>query len=160
MTSETKTGVSLVTDDATDDVLAELARLRERRAELAARRQARADAKSPNEKVAEEERALADDEAIERFETEIGPDEEKIRVVRTKLGVVIVKRAHPAAYKQFMDLKSTKVEDCEKLARKYVVYPAAARLDEITEQLPATWLRLAGALTRLAGHSNAELEEK
>lgn len=137
-----------------------LAEVRARRAEIAKRRERREDSKSPDERLAAEERALKDDEAIERFETEIGPDGEKIRIVRTTLGVVIVKRAHPASYKQFMDLKTTKVEDCEKLARRCVVYPEATELDRITEDLPATWLRLAGAITKLAGHSNAELEEK
>ena len=146
--------------ESEDPAIAELKELRAKRAELAARREARADNKSPAERLAAEKQALKDDEAIERFETEIGPNHEKIRVVRTSLGVIIVKRAHPASYKQFMDLKTTKMDDCEKLARKCVVYPEAARLDEITEALPATWMRLAGALTKLAGHSNHELEEK
>lgn len=142
------------------EIDAELAALRAKRQEVASRRQAAADKREPIAALERERRALADEQAIEAAETEHGPDGEKIRVVQTSLGVIIVRRAHSVAYKRFMDLKTTRTEDCEKLARPCVIYPDSAALDRITTELPATWLRLVGALTKLAGFRSDEIEEK
>jgi len=156
----TDIALKLAPDDAPNPHAAELAELRIKRAEVEARRQRAADAREGSDALIRERRALADAEATERFETEVGPDGEKIRVVKTALGSIILRRAHSVAYKRFMDLKTTRVEDCEKLVRPCVLYPDGAELDRMTEALPGTWLRLTGAITLLAGYRAEEQGEK
>lgn len=151
---------ALASAPAPDPHAAELADIRRKRAEVEARRTKLADEREGPAALVRERRELADAEALERFENEIGPVDEKIRVVKTSLGSIIVRRPHVAAYKRFMDLKTTKVEDCEKLVRPCVLYPDAATLDTIVDTLPGTWLRLTGALTLLAGYRAEELGEK
>jgi len=143
---------------------AELAELRAKRAELAARRVKREDARAPQETLARERLALEDDEVIERFESERGPDGVDIRVVRTPGGVIILKRAGAASFKRWMDRNlsrdGAKTEDHERLVRPCVLHPPMARFDELVEKYTMTWVRLTGALGLLAGHRTEELEEK
>lgn len=146
------------TDVPTNPIVDALASIRHQRAELAARKQRRVDAQNGPEQLAAETLALQNEQAIEAAEIEHGA--EKIRVVDTPKGVIIVKRAHAASYKMFMDKQTTKVDDCEKLARRCVVYPTLDEVDKIADEYASTWLRLAGAITKLAGHRADEVSEK
>jgi hypothetical protein len=143
---------------------AEAKRLEEvkaKRAALAAKKSARDAARAFQDSVALEEQGLTDDEAIDRFETEIGPVGKKIMVVHTDLGAVILKRPIMAVYRRYQDKQSTKTQDMElMLVRPCVVYPEAEKLDRIFEELPATLITLASAVTTLAGFRQEEQSGK
>lgn len=144
-------------DDPTARKLAEV------RAKRAALDEARARAETERETrdaLEREERALADAEALAAAEREYGPEGRKIRAVETPLGLIIVKRSGNAAYRRFMDASKATTDEAERLVKPCVVYPSRAEFERITDEYPALWVRLAGALTLLAGHRNTELQEK
>jgi hypothetical protein len=131
-----------------------------RRAELAAARERRAEERAKQEAIGEAERALADDEALERAEIEIGPVGRMIAVVETPLGKIIVKRPHAAVFKRFQDRESKKTKDVEDFVVPCRVHPDRATFDKILEQLPGTLTRCANAAARLAGARVEEVSEK
>ncbi len=115
------------------------------------------------EEIERLERRAKDDVAIAAAEAAHGPVGKKIAVVETDLGAVIVKRAHPAKFKQWCDLGSErqlKSVEIEKFVRPCVVHPDAAALDQIFEELPATPARLANAVYELAQGRSKEVQGK
>jgi len=138
-------------------------RLREVRARRAAVDEARAAAEAERElevTLEREERALTDAEALAKAEAEYGPEGRKIRALETPMGLIIVKRAGNAAFRRFMDLPKATVDEAERLVRPCRVYPSSSEFDKIVDEYPALWLRLAGAVTKLAGFKAEELSEK
>jgi hypothetical protein len=143
---------------------ADAAKLAEVRAKRAALDAARADAEAARavkETLAREVQALADAEGLAAAEAQYGPEGDRIRSLDAPNGaLIIVKRAGNAAFRRFMDLPKATTDDAEKLVRPCVVYPGRAEFDLLVEAYPALWLRLAGALTKLAGFKASELAEK
>lgn len=131
------------------DYAAELAKIRARRATLAEAREARA-APSIQEQLAAEQRALADDEALDRLETEHGRVGSVIEIVRTEIGSVIVRRPHMAVFRRFQDDKQDTTA-LEKLVRPCVLHPSKTEFDRMCEELPFILQKCADACCRLAG---------
>lgn len=105
-----------------------------------------------------EEIAAADEEAIAKYEEEIGA--QKIRVVHTDVGCVIVKRPNPLLYKKFRDQGNTKTKDLEKLVHPCLVYPTVTQFEKMMEEQAATLDRTADAVVTLAGFRRKEVSEK
>ena len=150
--------MSEVVIKAADQSATQLADLRAQRAALAEARRIREEQRAAAEQLIEEKRGLADDQALEAAEIEHGA--KKIAVVRTDMGAIILKRPHPVIFKRFQDKGSLKHEDLEKLVRPSLVYPDAARFNEIMDELPATLLRCANTVSGLAGVRMEEVAEK
>lgn len=116
-------------------------------------RKAKAEASlvSPDAELARAERDAADAEAIVKAAADYGADE--ITTVPTDQGVVILKRAHSAAMRRFMDRDpaKTKIEDIEALVRPCVVYPDVVVYDAMVEKQPLIATRCGKALAQLAG---------
>lgn len=143
-----------------DPADAELKELRAQRSAIAAARRAREAARSTSEQIAAERLALADDQAIELAEAEHGPVGRRIALVRTDLGVIVLRRAHPHIFKRYSDKGSIKSDDLDRLVRPSLVYPEVGKFDTILEELPATLMRCADAIAVLAGVRTEELQGK
>lgn len=143
-----------------DDIKAELSRLRAQREELAAARLARAEAEKPHAELLAEQLALKNDEAIEAAERDVGPQNKRIRVVTTDLGVVIVKRAHPNVFRKFLDQGKHGTKECEELARGCLVYPTLAEFEGMCSELPMLAVFAANAVAYLAGVRAEDLSAK
>lgn len=123
---------------------------RAQRAELAAYRRT----------VEAKERAIKDAPEIERAEAEHGPIGEKIAVIETDMGAIVIKRPEPAVFKRFQDKGATKTDDLLALVKPCLVYPDAKRLGTILDALPATLSRLADEAVTLAGLRAKEVSGK
>lgn len=145
-------------NDNNEDLERRLAAARERKRAAEAKRQATQAAADALAKVETEEREALDEEAIANAEAEHGAN--KIGIVRTDLGAVIVKRPHPAHYKRFRDRESAKTQDLEKLVRPCVVYPDATRFDAMLDEQPAILDRVANQVVELAGFRAREVSGK
>ena len=138
----------------------ELRELRAKRAALAAAREAREAQRIADEQIAAEKQDVIDNEAIEAAEIAHGPVGKKIMVVKTDLGAIIVRRPKQAAFKRFQDTGSLKYDELEKLVRPSVVHPSLSAFDQIMEELPATMLRCADAVSVLAGVRRDDVSAK
>lgn len=134
---------------------AELAAAKAANAGHVAARAERAEIAAIRESIAREKNALRDAPEIEKAELEHGID--KIAIITTLLGAIVVKRPHMASYRRFQDEAKSKSEDVIKLVRPCVVYPAAAELDRILSEQPGVLARLADAVATLA---DAAAEER
>lgn len=123
---------------------------RAQRAELAAYRRA----------VEAKERAIKDAPEIEKAEAEHGPIGEKIAVIETDEGAIVIKKPPPVVFKRFQDKGTTKTDDFLALVKPCLVYPDQRRLGEILEALPATLSRLADEAVALAGFGRKEVAGK
>lgn len=123
---------------------------RAKRAELAAYRRS----------VEAKEYALRDAPEIAAAEAEHGPIGERIAVIETDLGAIVIKRPEPVVFKRFQDKGSTKTDDLLALVRPCLVYPDAKRFGEILDALPATLSRLADEAVTLAGLRTKEAAGK
>jgi hypothetical protein len=139
-----------------DDVKAKIAAARARKAAAEASRAAAVE--TPEAELARVEREARDAEALHDAERTHG--KAKIAALETDLGLVILKRAHPAHYKRFQDLEKVSTEDAEKLTRPCLVYPEPDAFDRMIEEQPGTVARCAVAIMRLAGARNADLSGK
>jgi len=147
-------------DFAAPDPTARLAEVRTKRAALAdARARAQAE-REVHETLEREERALGDAEALAAAEAKYGPEGQRIRAVETPMGVIIVRRAGQASFRRFMDSPKASVDEAERLVRPCIVHPSRAEFEAIMDEYPALWIRLAGAVSKLAGHRAEELNEK
>jgi hypothetical protein len=135
-----------------------LAAARERKRLADEQRERAADAASLLAEVEAAEREASDAEAIAKATAEHGAG--KIATIATELGVVIVKRPHPAHYKRFRDKGETKSADLEQLVRPCLVHPDASRFDQILNEQPATLDRCADQVVTLAGFRGKELSGK
>lgn len=137
-----------------------LAEVRARRAELEKQRAERDAARALEEQLEAETRALADAEAIAKAEDEHGPVGKRIALVRTDLGVIILKRPNPVLFRRFQDQGKTTHEALDKLVRPSVVYPDGSSFDRILDELPATMTLCANAVCVLAGVRTEEASGK
>lgn len=138
----------------------ELAELRARREALESVRRARDEAEAGAKKIAAEKFAIAKLEAIEEAEAKHGPLDQKIAVIDTDLGAVIVKRAHAATFRKYQDRGKSDHDTISNLVRPSLVYPALADFERICDELPATMARCADAIVGLAGFRVQELSGK
>jgi hypothetical protein len=144
--------------NSSDSMAAELAAIRAKRQALAEAREAR-QTPSDAEQLAREQRELADDEALDRLETEHGRIGSAIEIVRTDVGGVIVRRPHMAVFRRFQDdPKDTKA--LEKLVRPCVLHPSKTEFDALCERLPFLLQRAADACCVLAGVRRDDVREK
>lgn len=109
------------------------------------------------EVLAAEQDAL-DVEALEMLEAEYGAD--KIGVVTTEMGIIVLKRCGALRYKKFQDLENAKTLDIEKLVRPCVIYPDNTRFELICAEQPATLLQCGNKVAVLAGVKGDELAGK
>lgn len=111
-------------------------------------------------KVERKEQAAKDAPRIVEAEDEHGPIGERIAVVETDLGAIVVKRPHHLIFRRFQDKGSTKSDDLWALVKPSIVYPDAKRVDQIIEELPATLSQLADEVVTLAGVRSKEAAGK
>lgn len=128
--------------------------------ELRGKREARDEAHRRLRKLETAEREAKNETAIAAALEEHGPIGQKIAVIDTDLGAIIVKRPNPLVFKRFQSAGSVKWDDLEKLVRPCVVYPDKGALDTILEDLPATLTRVADAVVTLAGARAQEVSGK
>lgn len=138
----------------------ELARVRAERAKLLEQREARLRAGEAAQRLADEKLALANEQAVEAAEQEIGAVGVKIAVVNTVLGVVILKRPHAATFRKFQDRGKTDSKYLYELVKPCLVYPSLADFELVCDELAATLLRCADAVSGLAGVRAEELSGK
>lgn len=143
-----------------DELKKRLDAARAKLAEIEAVRAAREEEVAPLAQVEALERAATNAAAIAKAEVDHGPVGKKIRIVDTDLGVIIVKRPNHVLFRKFQDEGKFDTITLDKLVRPCVVYPDHARLDSILDELPATLLRLADAVSVLAGVRKEELSGK
>lgn len=142
------------------DLTEQLKALRAKRAALADAQTKRA-TPTIEQQIADEQKALAEDEAIDRFESQIGPQGTHIAVLRTEVGLVIVRRPHRAVFQRFQDKGQIKTADLEQLVKPSLLYPEdKAQFDAMVDQLPALLGRCANACATLAGVRTEELQGK
>jgi hypothetical protein len=138
------------------------AQIQDRIKALEARRQERANERQAKHAHGKALRQLELAEAIERAELDHGPEGTHILVLDTETehGSVILKRPHKARYRAYQEKRNTKTEDTEALVRTCIVYPDAARLDRLLDELPGALGRFGLAMAKLAGHRQDDLESK
>jgi hypothetical protein len=138
-----------------------LAALKARRKALADAAEAERLAQADTEAIRLEERGLRDDEARAAARREHGTAN-----IATVTGVgakgfdcVIVKRAHPAAFKAFQERDGFKLDDLEKLVEPCIVYPPLSEFSSFaTHEQPGVLTRVAEAVFWLMGvRKSAEL---
>ena len=144
-----------------DDIDAEIHALRARAQAIAAARAQREEASEPTEALIKARRDLADEEAIEKAIAEHGKLDEKIAVIRTALGAVIVKRPSAMRFKKLQDQGADfKSIEVERFVRPSLIYPDVERFDQMTEDLPAIWMDCCSAMFRLCGVRKDDIEKK
>jgi hypothetical protein len=139
----------------------------DRLAEVRAKRQAlNAQLESLNAEGAEaaelarEEQSLADETALVAAQVKYGPIGEKWDAIRTRLGVIIVKRSSEPKFKQYQEDPKFTFESTESFARPCVEYPALSRFDVILKELPGVLIDVATLVNRLMGVASAERVKK
>lgn len=147
------------TSDSPED-LERLAAAKAERSRIASARLEREKARSVSEQLAAEERGLKDDQAIEKAECEHGPLGQKIRAVKSGLGVVIVKRPHHVTYRRFQDAGKVNTQELFKLVTPSLVHPDLATFERYCEEEPALLLRVGNNIAALAGVKTEEAAGK
>jgi hypothetical protein len=142
---------------AADDLEAKIAEVRARRAALADASVAR-QTPTVEETLATEERALVEDEELDRAEEQYGA--RAVRMVRTEVGAVILRRPHIAAFRKFQDAGELTSDHAEELVRSCLLFPSKPELDKLLRQLPGILTQLASVCVELAGHRNVQLKAK
>lgn len=123
--------------------------VRAKRAELAAKRAAAEAAAADAVAEATERRALADDEARDAANAELGVG--KWAEVVTPLGIVILKKPHRNVFVRFRESGSSKDDDLLKLVQPSVFRPSLSEFQALLDELPAVLLQCADACCRLCG---------
>jgi hypothetical protein len=111
-------------------------------------------AKAVTDALALEERALSDETAIAAARKKYGKGKYVvIRDIGAKdFDVVVLKRAHAAAFKAFQDKDAFKLDDVEELVTPCVEYPAVSAFSKlITHDAPMVLTRCAEGVAWLAG---------
>lgn len=139
------------------------AELEAARAERTAATEARVAAGRPAQlraQIERERREAADQAAIAEAEAKHGAIGVKIALVRTRLGVLIVKH-NPLLYKRFQDIegKITR-EDIERLVHPSCVYPPPKERDALCAELPDALNQAAIEIAALAGVKREALSGK
>lgn len=142
---------------------ARLAEIQAKREQLAAAREQRAEI-SPEEQLAIAERDLRDDEALDKFEREVGRIGTEIQIVRSSVGAVIVKRPHMATYRKWQASLTRDSDDPGadeiNLVRPNVLHPSKEEFDRLIERQPFLLSRCTSAVCELAGVRKKEIEKK
>ena len=131
-----------------------------KRAEIEARRAAKATEDAVLAAVEAAEREAKEAEIIESAEAEIGPIGEKIALVRTQAGLIVVKRCHPTAFKRFQDQGQFKTANLMQLVNGTVVHPAPEAFSALLDEYPGILAAVADAVLRLAGAAAQVQSEK
>src|SRR5690606_3881381 len=124
-----------MSDQQNDDLAvlrAELARIRAEREEL----DAAAEAERLREQVERERRELEQERAIAAAEAKHGKLGAAIGAVKTRLGVVIMRRPHVAAFRKFQELAQPTMADVEQFVRPHVLEPNRDEFDRMSDELP------------------------
>jgi hypothetical protein len=106
------------------------------------------------------ELAARDAEAVKAAVAKHGKLDEKIGVVYTRLGCIVVTRPHTASFRMFQDLEEPKGSDVEDLVMPCVVHPSRKDADKMLEELPGTLAQLADKVALLAGVKRSKLAGK
>lgn len=137
--------------DASEDLRARLAAAKAAREAAEAEMREADEAEADAAAVAAAELAAADARARADARKKLGARGKKWLDVDTDLGVVIVKPAHPAAFKAFQELEHFTLEDCEKLTLPCLFYPSRETFDRMLNDQPAILGRVTNAVAKLAG---------
>jgi hypothetical protein len=143
-----------------DNLDARLKAAKTKKAEIEARRAAKAAEVASLAEVEAAEREAREAEIIESAESEIGPIGEKIAVVRSQLGMIIVRRCHKNVFQRFTDAASFKTKDYLQLVSGSVVHPDKATFDAMLEEAPGILVACADAVLRLADAAAQVQSEK
>lgn len=109
------------------------------------------------------ERDAADAQALQEAECKHGRADvkaAKIATVATDLGLVIVKRAHPATFKKFQDDGVFNTKAAAELVRGCLIHPELGRFESMCDDQPAILSRVVDAVATLAGMRKAEIAGK
>lgn len=129
-----------------------LAELRAKRAELERAREEREAQYERDDEVEGEERAIRDEQALADAEQRIGRVGKIITTVETDLGLVILRRAHQASMKRFMDRAGeATTDDLLKLVIPCLVYPSKPEFEAMIDAQLLTLHRASRKLGELAG---------
>lgn len=138
------------------DAAEKLAALRAQREALADAAAARLEV-SDDEAVAIEEKLLAEDLALDKAQSEHGA--KAVRLVRTDVGAVIVRRPHVAAYRKFQDGESS-TQVTEELVKSCLLYPSKSEWDKLMNVQPGVLTKVANACVELAGFRLSDVKGK
>jgi hypothetical protein len=130
------------------------------RAELEQQRDEREQLEELRRQAQREELLTRDAPHVAKAEEDHGPIGVKIAVLETDLGAIIVKRPNHLHYRRYQNKGASSVEDLWALVRPCLVYPSAAEVEKILEELPGKLLPLANRVVELAGHREEELTKK
>lgn len=100
--------------------------------------------------IARLEQEIADEPHIAKAVEDRGAIGERIAVVHTPSGVIIVQRPQQAAWRRFSDADNLKGRDIHRLAQDCLVYPSKAAFDAICEAHPAALETVGVHITELA----------
>lgn len=131
-----------------------------KKAEIEARRAAKAAEDAALAAVVAAEREAKEAEIIENAEAEIGPIGEKIALVRTQAGLIVVKRCHPNSFRRFQDQGKFGTTNLMQLIAGAVVHPDKAAFDALLDEYPGILAAVADAVLRLAGAAAQVQSEK
>lgn len=102
------------------------------------------------DKALEDERAVADLEAVERAEAEHGEIGVALGEIKTPLGVVIIKKPKLHEWRRYQDSKMN-VSDQETLVSTCIVHPDLKSFRQMVSDYPALGNAAANMVVRLAG---------
>jgi hypothetical protein len=114
----------------------------------------------PAAALAKAEIELANEKALVAATIKYGPIGEKWDALLTRLGVVIVKRAHDAHFRAYQEDAEFTFEKTEAFVRRCVEYPDLTAFDAITKELPGVLADLSNAVCKLMGMKAAEQVKK
>ncbi len=112
-------------------------------------RKARLEARGKVQKLGQLKRDLVEGPALEAAEREYGED--RVRLVQTPVGGVIVKVPARAKFKHFSDKERLRTDDFIELIQPCRVYPSAEKFADILDNWPATVAQIANVVLSLAG---------
>lgn len=162
-TANTTDPGTAVEETPLDPVAAQLKATRAKLAALAEKRTQRAAVREqdPANQLARAERDLADAEGLAAAEEKEGTEEDgKIGLVKTDLGLIIIRRANPTAYRRHSDAGKTSCVAQEMLVRPCRVYPSVDRFDLIIQELPYVLTACADKVVELAGYQQKDTAGK
>lgn len=130
--------------------------LRARREELEARAEKRREEGAAARELADETRAVAELEVVEKIEADHGQKGVGWDRVATPEGAIFVKKPKAATYRKFVDDEKTNTEALGKLVKPCLVYPDAPEYMRLVDEYPAALTACADTVVRLAGHKKSE----
>jgi len=106
------------------------------------------DDKALAEELEAEERALKEEQALEKLVEQYGA--KKLAKVDTDLGAVILLRSAPAAFNRLQE-QDFKVENVRQMVTPCVKYPTIPEFEEMLREQPGILFGCANAIAHLAG---------